>query len=149
MDDELVIDQPGDEELDYTEPGDSDDVLEGVFPKRKGRVDVVSWRVTEEIEYRLLYGRLFRSWGIGSWGLVTLNRGAVVGEVTYDDRLPEFTRDGLIAWLMESGVDAGAAVQLTELAVAREGTYSPGNNLDRMNLRVLSRATCDACRHGC
>ncbi len=125
MDDNSVIDQPGDEELDYTEPGGSDDVLEGAFPKRQGRVDVVSWRVTEEIEYRLLYGRLFRRWGIASWGLVTLNRGAVVGEVTYDDRPPEFTRDGLIAWLMESGVDAGAAVQLTELAVAARGDLFP------------------------
>ncbi len=125
MDDNSAIDQPGDEELDYTELGASDDVLEGAFPKRKGRVDVVSWRVTEEIEYRLLYGRLFRRWGIASWGLVTLNRGAVVGEVTYDDRPPEFTRDGLIAWLMESGVDAGAAVQLTELAVAARGDLFP------------------------
>jgi hypothetical protein len=126
VDDASVIDQPGDEELDYTESGGTDDVLEGVFPKRKGRVDVVSWRVTEEVEYRLLYGRLFRSWGVGSWGLVTLNRGAVVGEVTYDDRPAAFTRDGLIAWLMESGVDAGAAIQLTELAVAARGDLFPG-----------------------
>jgi hypothetical protein len=126
VDDNAGLDPPSDDEMDFMQEGDSDEVLEGVFPKRKGRVDVVSWQVTEEIEYRLLYGRLFRRWGVGSWGLVTLNRGAVVGEVTYDDRPAEFTRDGLIAWLMESGVDAGAAIQLTELAVAARGDLFPG-----------------------
>jgi hypothetical protein len=125
-DDSVGMDPPGDEAMDFTQEDESDEVLEGVFPKRKGRVDVVSWRVTEEIEYRLLYGRLFRRWGIGSWGLVTLNRGVVVGEVTYDDRPAQFTRDGLIAWLMESGVDAGAAIQLTELAVAARGDLFGG-----------------------
>jgi hypothetical protein len=58
--------------------------------------------------------------------LVTLNRGVVVGEVTYDDRPAEFTCDGLITWLMESGMDAGAAVQLTELAMAARGDLFPG-----------------------
>jgi hypothetical protein len=126
VNDDVAVNSSGDDDKDFSESGDKDDVLEGAFPKRKGRVDVVSWRVTEEIEYRLFYGRLFRRWGIGSWGLVTLSRGAVIGEVTYDDRPAEFTRDGLIAWLMESGVDAGAAVQLTELAVAARGDLFPG-----------------------
>jgi hypothetical protein len=126
VDDSFGVDPSGDEAVEFTQFEDTDDVLEGVFPKRRGRVDVVSWRVTEEIEYRLLYGRLFRRWGVPSWGLVTLNRGMVVGEVTYDDRPAEFTRDGLIAWLMESGVDAGAAIQLTELAVASRGDLFPG-----------------------
>jgi len=126
VNDDVALNPSGDDHIDFPESGDNDDVLEGSFPKRKGRVDVVSWHVTEEIEYRLLYGRLFRRWGIGSWALVTLNRGAVVGEVTYDDRPAEFTRDGLIAWLMESGEDAGAAVQLTELAMAARGDLFPG-----------------------
>ena len=126
VNDDVALNPSGDDHMDSPGSGDNDGVLEGTFPKRIGRVDVVSWQVTEEIEYRLLYGRLFRRWGIGSWALVTLNRGVVVGEVTYDDRPPEFTRNGLIAWLMESGVDAGAAVQLTELAVAARGDLFPG-----------------------
>jgi hypothetical protein len=134
-DDDAAIDPPDDGEMDFM-LDTSDEVLEGVFPARKGRVDVVSWQVTEEIEYRLLYGRLFRRWGIGSWGLVTLNRGVVVSEVTYDDRPAEFTRDGLIAWLMESGVDAGAAIELTELAVAARGDLFPGERSGGDELKI-------------
>ena len=99
----------------------NDDVLEGAFPERRGNVDVVSWHVTEEIEYRLFFGRLSPKWGIASWGLVTLSRGAEVAQVTYDDRPREFTREGLIAWLMDSGVDAYASLQLADLAVEARG----------------------------
>jgi hypothetical protein len=102
-----------------------DDIVESGFPERKGSVDVVSWRVTEEIEYRLLFGRLSPTWGISSWGLVTVSRGDVVGQVTYDNRPRVFTRDGLIAWLMGSGVDAGAASQLADLAVEARGDLFP------------------------
>jgi len=84
----------------------NDDVLEGAFP---------------ESEYRLFFGRLSPKWGIASWGLVTLSRGAEVAQVTYDDRPREFTREGLIAWLMDSGVDAYASLQLADLAVEARG----------------------------
>ncbi len=108
---------------------DNDDVLEGGFPERKGDVDVVSWQVTEEIAYRLLFGRLSPRWGISSWGLVTLSHGDVVGQVTYDNRPPVFTRDGLIAWLMDSGVDVLAASQLADLAVeARADLFPDGQS---------------------
>jgi hypothetical protein len=113
------------DDMDDIEEG-SDEILEGAFPDRKGNVDVVSWRVTEEIEYRLIFGRLFPWWGIASWGLVTLSRGAEVAEATYDDRPREFTREGLTVWLVDSGVDAGAAVQLAGLAVEARGDLFPG-----------------------
>ena len=86
---------------------------------------MVSWQVTEEIEYRLFFGRLSPKWGIASWGLVTLSRGAIVGQVTYDDRPREFTREGLIAWLVDSGVDAYAALQLADLAAEARGDLFP------------------------
>ena len=98
-----VVDESDDDMDEIEEEGD--EILEGAFPDRQGNVDVVSWHVTEEIEYRLLFGRLFPWWGIASWGLITLRRGAEVAEATYDDRPREFTRDGLTVWLMDSGVD--------------------------------------------
>jgi hypothetical protein len=105
---------------------ENDEILEGAFPKRKGSVDVVSWQETEEIEYRLYFGRLSQKWGIASWGLVTLNRGAMVGQVTYDNRPREFTRDGLATWLVDSGVDAYSALQLADLAVEARADLFPG-----------------------
>jgi hypothetical protein len=104
----------------------SDDVIERAFPGRKGDVDAVSWQISEETEYRLYFGRLSRHWGIASWGLITLRRGAVVDQVMYDDRPPAFTRDGLATWLVNSGVDAGAALQLTDLAIEARGNLFPG-----------------------
>jgi hypothetical protein len=103
----------------------NDEILEAAFPERRGSVDVVSWEVTEEIEYRLFFGRLSPKWGIASWGLVTLSRGAIAGRVTYDDRPREFTREGLIAWLVDSGVDAYAALQLADLAAEARGDLFP------------------------
>jgi hypothetical protein len=125
VDDNGVSDPPDDEEGYFTEEGNGDEVLESAFPTRRGRVDVLSWRVTEEIEYRLFFGRLERRVGVATWGLLTVNRGAVVGKAIYEDRPREFTRDGLIAWLMASGVDAGAAWQLTDLAVVARGDLFP------------------------
>jgi hypothetical protein len=104
----------------------TDEVLETAFPKRRGAVDVVSWQETEEIGYRLYFGRLSRRWGIASWGLVTLSRGAVVAQVTYDDRPMSFTRDGLIAWLVDSGVNVYEAPQLADLAVEARSDLFPG-----------------------
>lgn len=103
----------------------NDEILEGTFPKRKGSVDVVSWQETEEIEYRLYFGRLSSRWGIASWGLVTLSRGEIVGQVTYDERPMIFTRDGLIAWLVASGVNVYEAPQLADLAVDARGDLFP------------------------
>jgi hypothetical protein len=104
----------------------NDEILESAFPKRRGAVDEVSWQETEEIGYRLYFGRLSRRWGIASWGLVTLRRGAVVAQVTYDDRPKSFTRDGLITWLVDSGVNVYEAPQLADLAVAARGDLFPG-----------------------
>ena len=104
----------------------NDDVIDGAFPGRKGDVDAVSWQISEETEYRLYFGRLSRHWGIASWGLVTLSRGAVVDQAMYDHRPPAFTRDGLATWLVGSGVDAGAALQLTDLAMEARGDLFPG-----------------------
>jgi hypothetical protein len=60
---------------------------------------------------------------------VTLSHGDVVGQVTYDNRPPVFTRDGLIAWLMDSGVDVLAASQLADLAVeARADLFPDGQS---------------------
>lgn len=103
----------------------NDQILESAFPKRKGSVDVVSWQETEEIEYRLFFGRLYPKWGIASWGLVTLSRGAIVGQVAYEDRPRGFTRDGLATWLLASGVDAYSALQLAELAVEARADLFP------------------------
>ena len=103
----------------------NDEVLETAFPKRRGAVDVVSWQETEEIGYRLYYGRLHRRWGIASWGLVTLSRGAVVAQVTYDDRPMSFTREGLITWLVDSGVNVYEAPQLADLAIDARGDLFP------------------------
>jgi hypothetical protein len=124
VDDDSAIDEPGDGEVDFAQTEEGDEILEDAFPERQGDVTVVSWHVTEEIEYRLFFGRLFPRWGIASWELLTLNRGGVIAQATYNDRPPVFTRDGLIAWLMGSGVDAGAATQLTDLAVeARDDLF--------------------------
>ena len=120
-----VVDESDDDMDEIEEEGD--EILEGAFPDRQGNVDVVSWHVTEEIEYRLVFGRLFPWWGIASWGLITLRRGAEVAEATYDDRPREFTRDGLTVWLMDSGVDAGAALQLAGLAVEAREDLFPGD----------------------
>lgn len=109
----------------------NDEVLEAAFPKRKGAADVVSWQETEEIGYRLFFGRLSPKWGIASWGLVTLNRGALVGQATYDDRPREFTHDGLITWLVNSGVDAYGALQLADLAVAARDDLFPEEQSER------------------
>jgi hypothetical protein len=103
----------------------NDEVLETAFPKRRGAVDVVSWQETDEIGYRLYFGRLTRRWGVASWGLVTLSSGAVVAQVTYDDRPKSFTRDGLITWLVDSGVNVYEAPQLADLAVEARGDLFP------------------------
>jgi hypothetical protein len=104
---------------------ENDQILESAFPKRKGSVDVVSWRETEEIEYRLFFGRLSPKWGVASWGLVTLDRGAMVRQATFDDRPREFTRDGLTRWLVDSGVDAYSALELADLAVEARADLFP------------------------
>jgi hypothetical protein len=111
VDDNVEIAQDGGGE------DERDEMVDAVFSDRRGSVDVVAWNVTEEIEYRLYFGRLSRKWGIASWGLVTLNRGVVVNQAAYNDRPAAFTQHGMITWLIESGVDAGAALQLTDLAV--------------------------------
>jgi hypothetical protein len=124
LDDNSAIDAPDDGAVDFAQTEADDEVLEIAFPERQGDVTVVSWHVTEEIEYRLFFGRLFPRWGVASWELVTLNRGAVVDQATYRDRPRVFTREGLIAWLMASGMDAGAASQLADLALeAREDLF--------------------------
>jgi hypothetical protein len=105
---------------------ETDELLERAFPGRKGDVDAVSWQVSEETEYRLYFGRLSRHWGIASWGLIRLRRGTVVDQAMYEDRPPAFTRDGLATWLVGSGVDAGAALQLTDLAIEARGDLFPG-----------------------
>jgi hypothetical protein len=122
-----VADESDDiDDIEEVEDG-GDEILEGAFPDRKGNVDVVSWQVTEEIEYRLVYGRLYPWWGVASWGLMTLNRGVEVAEATYDDRPRQFTREALTVWLMDSGVDAGAAIQLADLAVEAREDLFPGD----------------------
>jgi len=104
---------------------EDDEILESAFPKRWGPVDVVAWQETEEIGYRLFFGRLSKEWGVASWGLVTLSRGAVVAQVTYDDRPMEFTRGGLTDWLIASGVNVYEAPQLADLAVEARGDLFP------------------------
>jgi hypothetical protein len=121
----LVVDDGGD--IDAVDGADEEDdeILESAFPKRWGPVDVVAWQETEEIGYRLFFGRLYKEWGVASWGLVTLSRGAVVAQVTYDDRPMAFTRDGLTNWLIASGVNVYEAPQLADLAVAARTDLFP------------------------
>jgi hypothetical protein len=105
---------------------ESDEVLESAFPNRTGAVDVVAWQETDDIGYRLYFGHLHRRWGIASWGLVTMSRGAVVDQVTYDDRPREFTRAGLTDWLIASGVNVYEAPQLADLALEAREDLFPG-----------------------